>query len=163
VAEEALGREGVSRWSFDLPKWAYVQAALSLGDRRAASCSFSPRSRGQLVKAFTHSESIPDFFVHRPKEWMRSFRGISSITEFIKSTSSRSTSSLSGRGVRHLPCGGLHPLRLCADPPFSWVTFDSHLQHSRYFSAEVWALSLAGGKPENGVKHEPSRSIERGA
>jgi radical SAM superfamily enzyme YgiQ (UPF0313 family) len=67
--KKALGREGGIKVSFDLPKWAYVQALLSLGDRRAASMLLlSHVHEDNWSKAFTHSEVNPDFFVHRPKE-----------------------------------------------------------------------------------------------
>jgi len=66
--KKALGREGGIKVSFDLPKWAYVQALLSLGDRRVASMLLLSHVHGDdWQKAFTHSEVNPDFFVHRPK------------------------------------------------------------------------------------------------
>ncbi|MGE5839020.1 MAG: radical SAM protein [Deltaproteobacteria bacterium] len=66
--KKALGREGGIKVSFDLPKWAYLQALLSLGDRRAASMLLLAHVHGEdWKKAFTHGEVNPDFFVHRPK------------------------------------------------------------------------------------------------
>jgi radical SAM superfamily enzyme YgiQ (UPF0313 family) len=66
--KKALGREGGIKVSFDLPKWAYVQALLSLGDRRIASMLLLSHVHGEdWQKAFLHSEVNPDFFVHRPK------------------------------------------------------------------------------------------------
>jgi radical SAM superfamily enzyme YgiQ (UPF0313 family) len=66
--KRAFGREGGLKVSFDLPKWAYVQALLSLGDRRVASMLLLSHVHGEdWSKAFTHSEVNPDFFVHRPK------------------------------------------------------------------------------------------------
>jgi radical SAM superfamily enzyme YgiQ (UPF0313 family) len=66
--KKALGREGGLKVSFDLPKWAYVQALLSLGDRRVASMLLLSHVHGEdWQKAFLHSEVNPDFFVHRPK------------------------------------------------------------------------------------------------
>ena len=66
--KKALGREGGIKVSFDLPKWAYVQALLSLGDRRVASMLLLSHVHGeQWSKVFTHSELNPDFFVYRPK------------------------------------------------------------------------------------------------
>jgi len=66
--KKALGREGGIKVSFDLPKWAYVQALLSLGDRRVASMLLLSHVHGEnWQKAFLHSEVNPDFFVHRPK------------------------------------------------------------------------------------------------
>jgi len=66
--KKALGREGGLKVSFDLPKWAYVQALLSLGDRRVASMLLLSYVHGEdWQNAFLHSEVNPDFFVHRPK------------------------------------------------------------------------------------------------
>jgi radical SAM superfamily enzyme YgiQ (UPF0313 family) len=66
--KKAFGREGGIKVSFDLPKWAYVQALLSLGDRRVASMLLlSHVHEDNWSKAFTHSEVNPDFFVHRAK------------------------------------------------------------------------------------------------
>jgi hypothetical protein len=66
--KKALGREGGIKVSFDLPKWAYVQALLSLGDRRVASMLLLSHVHGEdWSKAFMHSEVNPDFFVYRPK------------------------------------------------------------------------------------------------
>jgi len=66
--KKALGREGGIKVSFDLPKWAYVQALLSLGDRRVASMLLLSHVHGEnWQKVFLHSEVNPDFFVHRPK------------------------------------------------------------------------------------------------
>jgi radical SAM family uncharacterized protein len=66
--KKALGREGGLKVSFDLPKWAYVQALLALGDRRVASMLLLSHVHGEdWKKAFIHSEINPDFFVHRPK------------------------------------------------------------------------------------------------
>ncbi len=67
--KKALGREGGIKVSFDLPKWAYVQALLSLGDRRVASLLLlSHAHEDDWSNAFRHSEVNPDFFVHRPKD-----------------------------------------------------------------------------------------------
>jgi radical SAM superfamily enzyme YgiQ (UPF0313 family) len=66
--KKAFGREGGIKVSFDLPKWAYVQALLSLGDRRVASTLLLSHVHGEdWQKAFTHSDVNPDFFVYRPK------------------------------------------------------------------------------------------------
>ena len=66
--KRAFGREGGLKVSFDLPKWAYVQALLSHGDRRVASMLLLSHIHGEdWQKAFMHSEVNPDFFVYRPK------------------------------------------------------------------------------------------------
>jgi radical SAM superfamily enzyme YgiQ (UPF0313 family) len=66
--KKALGREGGLKVSFDLPKWAYVQSLLSLGDRRVASMLLLSHVQGEdWSKALVQSEINPDFFVYRPK------------------------------------------------------------------------------------------------
>jgi radical SAM superfamily enzyme YgiQ (UPF0313 family) len=66
--KNALGREGGIKVSFDLPKWAYVQTLLSVGDRRLGSILLlSEKFNGDWSKAFRFSEINPDFFVYRPK------------------------------------------------------------------------------------------------
>lgn len=65
---KALAREGGIKVNFDAPKWAYVQALLSLGDRRASETLFKAyRSNGRWAKAYASSTVHPDFFVYRPK------------------------------------------------------------------------------------------------
>jgi radical SAM superfamily enzyme YgiQ (UPF0313 family) len=66
--KKAFSKEGGVRISFDIPKWAYVQAFLSLGDRRVGSVLMLEHEfKGDWAKAFRHSEINPDFFVRRPK------------------------------------------------------------------------------------------------
>jgi radical SAM superfamily enzyme YgiQ (UPF0313 family) len=66
----ALVREGGIRVSFDVPKWAYVQALLSLGDRRAGGMLLNAHKfGGDWKKAFRYSDVNPDFFVYRPKDF----------------------------------------------------------------------------------------------
>ncbi len=66
--KKAFSKEGGVRINFDVPKWAYVQALLSLGDRRAGSMLMLEREfKGDWAKAFRHSDLNPDFFVRRPK------------------------------------------------------------------------------------------------
>jgi radical SAM superfamily enzyme YgiQ (UPF0313 family) len=66
--KSALGREGGIKVSFDLPKWAYTQALLSLGDRRVGSILLLLNQHGDWAKALRFSEVNPDFFVYRPKD-----------------------------------------------------------------------------------------------
>ncbi len=55
--------------SFDVPKWAYLQALLSLGDRRVGQMLLTAHgNRGNWKKTFQSSEINPDFFVYRPKD-----------------------------------------------------------------------------------------------
>jgi radical SAM superfamily enzyme YgiQ (UPF0313 family) len=64
----ALSREGGVKIGFDLPKWAYVQALLSMGDRRVGRILMKTHQlNGNWKKAFPFSEVNPDFFVYRPK------------------------------------------------------------------------------------------------
>jgi radical SAM superfamily enzyme YgiQ (UPF0313 family) len=66
--KNALGREGGIKVSFDLPKWAYVQTLLSVGDRRVGSILLlTEKFEGNWTNAFRFSEINPDFFVYRPK------------------------------------------------------------------------------------------------
>jgi radical SAM superfamily enzyme YgiQ (UPF0313 family) len=66
--KNALGREGGIKVSLDLPKWAYVQTLLSVGDRRVGSILLlTEKFEGDWTKAFRFSEINPDFFVYRPK------------------------------------------------------------------------------------------------
>jgi hypothetical protein len=64
----ALARTGGVTVAFDVPRWAYIQALLSLGDRRAGRILLTAhRFGGDWKQAFRHSEVNPDFFVHRPR------------------------------------------------------------------------------------------------
>ncbi len=65
--KRALSREGGVRVSTDVPRWAYVQALLSLGDRRV-SAILQGSLAGDWTRALRSSAINPDFFVHRPKE-----------------------------------------------------------------------------------------------
>ena len=53
----------------DLPKWAYVQALLSRGDRRVGKMLLEAhRWQGNWSRAFQESSLNPDFFVHRTRD-----------------------------------------------------------------------------------------------
>ena len=53
----------------DVPKWAYIQALLSLGDRRVSSILLKAyQLNGNWKKAMQISQINPDFFVYRPKD-----------------------------------------------------------------------------------------------
>ena len=66
--KKTLEKEGGVQVNFDVPKWAYVQTLLSMGDRRVgAILRLSHEFNGDWNKAFRHSELNPDFFVYRPK------------------------------------------------------------------------------------------------
>ncbi len=52
----------------DVPRWAYVQAMLSRGDRRTAQLLVSAhRNRGNWPKTFKNSVINPDFWVYRER------------------------------------------------------------------------------------------------
>jgi radical SAM family uncharacterized protein len=53
----------------DLPKWAYVQALLSRGDRRVGRMLLSVhQNRGDWGKVFRESSINPDFYVYRKRD-----------------------------------------------------------------------------------------------
>ena len=63
-----LGKVGGIGVNPDVPKWAYVQTLLSMGDRRVASILHKTHLlKGDWTKALRFSEVNPDFFVYRPK------------------------------------------------------------------------------------------------
>jgi radical SAM superfamily enzyme YgiQ (UPF0313 family) len=67
--KKALSKEGGVKVSFDVPKWAYLQTLLSLGDRRVAALLLaSHKEAGDWNKTFRNSDLNPDFFVYRPKD-----------------------------------------------------------------------------------------------
>jgi len=66
--KKALGKEGGIKVNPDIPKWAYVQTLLSMGDRRVgAILHASHKLGGNWTKALRFSDVNPDFFVYRPK------------------------------------------------------------------------------------------------
>ena len=66
--KKSLAREGGIKVSTDIPKWAYVQTLLSMGDRRVSSILLSAhKTGGDWTKALRFSDINPDFFVYRPK------------------------------------------------------------------------------------------------
>jgi len=68
LLKKAVAKEGGVKVIFDVPKWAYVQSLLSMGDRRVGSMLLlSHKHDGDWSRAFRFSEINPDFFVHRPK------------------------------------------------------------------------------------------------
>jgi radical SAM superfamily enzyme YgiQ (UPF0313 family) len=66
----ALQREGAVKVLHDLPKWNYVQALLSLGDRRVGSILLAVHRReGNWSQALKETSLNPDFFVYRQKSF----------------------------------------------------------------------------------------------
>ena len=63
-----LSKEGGVRVGFDVPKWAYVQTLLSVGDRRVAPMLLKAHQwDGDWLRALRSSDVNPDFFVYRPR------------------------------------------------------------------------------------------------
>lgn len=66
---KTFSKEGGVTITFDVPKWAYLQALLSMGDRRVgAVLKLALENDNDFSKAFRDSDLNTDFFVHRPKE-----------------------------------------------------------------------------------------------
>ena len=66
--KKTLEKEGGIKVSTDVPKWSYVQALLSMGDRRVSPILLlAHRFNGDWNRAFRSSEVNPDFFVYREK------------------------------------------------------------------------------------------------
>jgi radical SAM superfamily enzyme YgiQ (UPF0313 family) len=66
---QALGRERSVTVTHDLPKWNYIQALLSLGDRRVSKLLMAAHQRkGNWAQAFKESHINPDFYVSREKK-----------------------------------------------------------------------------------------------
>jgi len=65
---KTLSREGGVKVSFDVPKWAYIQSLLALGDRRVGSILLLAHEHNEnWNEVFRFTELNPDFFVYRPK------------------------------------------------------------------------------------------------
>ncbi len=66
--ENAMRKEPSIKVTHDLPKWNYIQALLSLGDRRVAGIVLSAHANnGNWPKAFKEVNVNPDFYVYRRK------------------------------------------------------------------------------------------------
>ena len=67
--KKALYKAGGIDVGVDVPKWAYVQTLLSMGDRRVGSILLlAHQSGGDWTRALRTSSVNPDFFVYRPRE-----------------------------------------------------------------------------------------------
>ena len=67
--KKSLQKEGGIKVGFDVPKWAYVQALLAMGDRRVSAILLRAHELGgNWSKALQKSEINPDFFVYRHKK-----------------------------------------------------------------------------------------------
>ena len=67
--KKAFSKTGGIKVNSDVPKWAYVQTLLSMGDRRVGAILLQTHKfGGNWSKAFKFSEVNPDFFVYRPRD-----------------------------------------------------------------------------------------------
>ena len=63
-----ISKEGGIQINFDVPKWAYVQTLLSMGDRRVGTIlALVHKYGGDWKKALRHTDLNPDFFVYRSR------------------------------------------------------------------------------------------------
>ena len=68
ILKRLLARAGGVHVSTDVPRWAHVQALLSMGDRRVGQILLAAhRSGGDWTRSMRYSDVNPDFFVYRPK------------------------------------------------------------------------------------------------
>lgn len=69
VIQRGLKGEKGMEMIHDLPKWAYVQALLSRGDRRVGRMLLAVhRNQGDWGKTFRESSINPDFYVYRKRD-----------------------------------------------------------------------------------------------
>ncbi|MBP1708807.1 MAG: Fe-S oxidoreductase [Deltaproteobacteria bacterium] len=69
IIQTGLKNEKGIRMINDLPKWAYVQALLSKGDRRVAKILLTVHEdKGDWGKALRETSVNPDFFVYRTRD-----------------------------------------------------------------------------------------------
>ena len=69
MIQRGIQGEGGMEMIHDLPKWAYVQALLSRGDRRVAKILMaSHRHQGDWRQAFRETDINPDFYVYRKRD-----------------------------------------------------------------------------------------------
>ncbi len=67
--KKSFSKVGGIKVNSDVPKWAYVQTLLSMGDRRVGAILLQThRFNGNWSKAFRFSDVNPDFFVYRPRD-----------------------------------------------------------------------------------------------
>jgi radical SAM family uncharacterized protein len=69
MIQRGVQGEGGMEMIHDLPKWAYVQALLSKGDRRVGKILLaSHRHHGNWSEAFRETAINPDFYVYRKRD-----------------------------------------------------------------------------------------------
>ncbi len=66
--KKTLAKAGGIDVGLDVPRWAYVQTLLSMGDRRVGSILLlAHQSGGDWTRALKYSNVNPDFYVYRPR------------------------------------------------------------------------------------------------
>jgi radical SAM superfamily enzyme YgiQ (UPF0313 family) len=69
MIQRGIQGEGGMEMIHDLPKWAYVQALLSRGDRRVGKILMAAHQcHGNWNQAFRETDINPDFYVHRKRD-----------------------------------------------------------------------------------------------
>jgi len=69
LLKRSLSAEGGITIGVDVPRWAYVQTLLAMGDRRVGRMLLSThRNGGNWKQTFRSSDINPDFFVYRQKD-----------------------------------------------------------------------------------------------
>ena len=69
MIQKGIQREQGMEMIHDLPKWAYVQALLSRGDRRVGKILMASHwHQGNWRKAFQETDVNPDFYVYRKRD-----------------------------------------------------------------------------------------------
>jgi radical SAM family uncharacterized protein len=69
IVQGGLLGEGGIKVGFDVPKWAYIQTLLSMGDRRVGQMLLEAyKHKGDWKGTFRSSDVNPDFFVYRLKD-----------------------------------------------------------------------------------------------
>ena len=74
IIQRGVQGEGGMEMIHDLPKWAYVQALLSRGDRRVGKILMAVhRHHGDWGQAFRETDINPDFYVYRKRDLDENF------------------------------------------------------------------------------------------
>jgi radical SAM family uncharacterized protein len=69
MIERGIHRERGMKIAYDLPKWAYIQALLSRGDRRVGKILMAAhRYKGNWSRALRETNINPDFYVYRRRD-----------------------------------------------------------------------------------------------
>jgi len=69
LLKKSISAEGGVTIGFDVPRWAYIQTLLAMGDRRVGRMLWGAyMNGGNWKQTFRSSDINPDFFVYRPKD-----------------------------------------------------------------------------------------------